>query len=188
MFVLGTLLCVVFPRGPSWQSGHPVNAAEGRGRHLEGLIPAMKCFSLTSLLLTSHWSAWPPNHRGRGTSFLLISRQGEWGIGRSTNDNHGHLSVLSAVLASVPCRISSVWICTWFFQHASGLECLCPALRRLLGDLTEGKCSRLFSLSCMILLNPYTVPWDGDCCFILLMMSWYWGKLDHFIKSGLTNK
>lgn len=31
MFVLGTLLCVVFPRGPSWQSGRPVNAAEGRG-------------------------------------------------------------------------------------------------------------------------------------------------------------
>lgn len=76
---------------------------------LEKFILAIKCFSLTSLLLRSHWSElvtwlYPTTVEQRSLFFLVPrKRVGQW---RSTKDHHGYLSVVSAELASV---------CAFFF-------------------------------------------------------------------------
>lgn len=62
-------------------------SAEGE-RPLEGLIPAIKCFSLTSLLLISHWLelvTWlSASTGGQGNSFFFVPRKGDWDIGTTT--------------------------------------------------------------------------------------------------------
>ena len=54
---------------------------------LERLILAIKCFSLTSLVLRSHWSelvTWPyPTTVEQRSLFFLVPRKGEWGTGEA---------------------------------------------------------------------------------------------------------
>lgn len=105
---------------------------------------------------------------------------------RSTVDNHIHLSVVSAELASVPilgfvCFAFSTpveWnVCVQFCIELPGWSCRVKIFW-----------ANLFALFCMILLNPPTVLWDRNYYFPILMMSWYWGKLNNLPRSGLNNK
>lgn len=69
-------------QAPSWM----MLGAKGK-KLLERLILAIKCFSLTSLVLRSHWSelvTWPyPTTVEQRSLFFLVPRKGEWGTGEA---------------------------------------------------------------------------------------------------------
>lgn len=139
-------------------------------------------------LLTSHWSEWshgftqPQGDKGGHYSLF----PGEWDIRRST-DNRGHLSVVSTELASVPHRISRIWICAFFLQQS---ECPCPALRTLPGGLyrQDRFSTSLPSLSRVIVLHPHIVLQSRDYCSPCFNDELVLRKIKSFNKSGLTNK